>query len=65
MERVRSLIRRATGFTTGLAVSGGVWRDLDSDGRRDAGEAPIKGVVVKLVDDNGNVVGSTTTGALS
>lgn len=48
------------GFTRG-AVSGVIWRDLDSDGRLDAGERRLDGVAVQLVDGGGTVVQSATS----
>ncbi|MGL4461148.1 MAG: SdrD B-like domain-containing protein, partial [Planctomycetia bacterium] len=45
----------------GVPVSGSVFSDADRDGVLDAGEAPIPGVVIQLVDANGNVVATTTT----
>ena len=33
-----------------------VWLDEDGDGVQDAGEAPVAGIVVSLVDANGNLV---------
>jgi protocatechuate 3,4-dioxygenase beta subunit len=38
-----------------------VWLDADNDGLQDPSEEGIAGVVVTLVDDNGNVVASTLT----
>jgi hypothetical protein len=39
-----------------------VWEDLNANGIQDANEAGINGATVKLLDANGNVVGTTTTG---
>ncbi|MBL9143555.1 MAG: carboxypeptidase regulatory-like domain-containing protein [Verrucomicrobiaceae bacterium] len=41
-----------------------VWRDLDRDGRQDAGEPGIGGVPVNLYNDLGVLVGTTTTDSL-
>ncbi|MCD5380873.1 carboxypeptidase regulatory-like domain-containing protein, partial [Candidatus Gracilibacteria bacterium] len=38
-----------------------VWYDTNGDGIQDLGEAGIEGVVVNLIDENGNVVATTTT----
>jgi len=53
------------GFTDKEFVTIGdtVWRDLDSDGRRDPGEPDVPGVTVTLYDGNGNVLNTTTTNA--
>jgi hypothetical protein len=40
-----------------------VWYDSDRDGIQDAAERGVPGVVVKLLDDNGTVVMTTTTDA--
>jgi fimbrial isopeptide formation D2 family protein/uncharacterized repeat protein (TIGR01451 family) len=47
----------------GVPVSGTVFRDSDRDGTLDAGEPPIPGVTVQLIDANGTVVRTTTTDA--
>jgi len=44
-------------------VSGSVWLDEDLDGINDIGEAGLTGIVVELVDSDGNVVATTTTDA--
>ena len=44
-------------------ISGFVYQDDSNDGIRDAGEAGIEGVEITLVDDNGNIVATTTTDA--
>jgi len=38
-----------------------VWFDQDRDGRQDAGEVGVKGVIVILHDQNGSVVATTST----
>ena len=38
-----------------------VWLDTDSDGVQDPEEDQISGVVVKLLDENGNILETTTT----
>lgn len=38
-----------------------VWKDLDRDGVQEAGEPGIAGVVVTLLDDSGDVIGTTET----
>jgi hypothetical protein len=40
-----------------------VWEDLNANGIQDPGEPGIPGVEVQLIDDNGVVVDTTTTGA--
>jgi len=40
-----------------------VWEDADGDAVQDAGEAPIAGVRLELVDGDGNVLRTDTTGA--
>ncbi|MGH1506428.1 MAG: SdrD B-like domain-containing protein, partial [Acidimicrobiales bacterium] len=44
-------------------IASGVWLDENGDGVQDAGEPPIPGVRVELVDAAGIVIGSTTTAA--
>ncbi len=44
-------------------VSGFVYHDASNDGRRDAGEEPIAGVRIELVNTSGSVVATTQTGA--
>jgi hypothetical protein len=46
-----------------VGVRSSLWRDLDGDGIRDAGEPAIAGVTVNLYDQNGKLVGSTITDA--
>ena len=40
-----------------------VFEDLDGDGVQDAGEVGLQGVVVELLDENGNVIDRTVTDA--
>ena len=40
-----------------------VWSDTDGDGIQDAGEPGLAGVTVALLDADGNVVDTVTTGA--
>lgn len=44
-------------------ISGHVYVDTDQDCVMDAGEAPIAGVTITLLDQNGTVVGTTQTDA--
>ena len=44
-------------------LSGNVYVDTDQDCIRDADEAPIAGVTITLLDQNGNVVATTVTDA--
>ncbi len=50
--------------TDPATIEGMVWADLDNDGVRDAGEYPISGVEVILLDNNGLPVASTFTDGL-
>jgi len=43
-------------------IEGVVFIDIDGDGVRDPGESPMSGIVVELLDSNGNVIATTTTG---
>ena len=43
------------------AIGNFVWADTNNNGIQDAGEPGISGVVVMLLDGNGNMVGQTTT----
>lgn len=45
-----------------LQIGNRFWIDTDRDGKQDPGEPGITGVVVWLVDANGNTVGTTKTG---
>ncbi|MEM6329915.1 MAG: SdrD B-like domain-containing protein [Planctomycetota bacterium] len=47
----------------GANLSGYVYYDQSDDGVFDAGEAPIAGVAIKLLDESGAVVATTTTDA--
>jgi hypothetical protein len=43
------------------AIGDFVWLDLDGDHLQDPGEPGIEGVVILLLDENGNVIATTTT----
>ncbi|MCA9157434.1 MAG: carboxypeptidase regulatory-like domain-containing protein, partial [Planctomycetales bacterium] len=45
------------------SIAGQVYVDADQDCEYDAGEAPIAGVTITLLDDSGRVVGATQTDA--
>ena len=51
------------GFYGDLRLGSTVWLDDNGDGDQDAGEPGIAGVEVQLMDDNGNVIATTTTDA--
>ncbi|RRD05395.1 hypothetical protein EII34_06585 [Arachnia propionica] len=55
----------ATNTYTRTLVSIGdlVWLDADRDGTQDDGEAPVPGVKVTLVDEQGKTIGETVTDA--
>ncbi|MEM9598078.1 MAG: SdrD B-like domain-containing protein, partial [Acidobacteriota bacterium] len=40
-----------------------LWRDIDGDGVQDPGEPGIGGVTISLLDDDGDVIATTTTDA--
>jgi len=44
-----------------LQIGNRVWLDSDRDGIQDPGEAPLAGATVNLYDEDGNLVGTTTT----
>ncbi|MGW8482384.1 SdrD B-like domain-containing protein [Microbacterium sp. NPDC055903] len=46
-----------------VSIGDYVWLDADRDGQQDAGEAPVPGATVRLLDADGNEVDSTTTDA--
>ena len=51
-------------FPVGTATIGNfVWVDTNNDGIQDAGEPGIEGIVVQVADQDGNVIGETTTDA--
>ena len=50
------------GFFGGASLGDFVWFDLNGDGNQDAGEPGLQGVTVNLLDTNGNVVATTTSG---
>lgn len=45
-----------------VSVGGRVWNDLDGDGKQDAGEPGVTGLMVTLGDMYGNRITDTTTG---
>jgi protocatechuate 3,4-dioxygenase beta subunit len=45
------------------SLSGRVWQEADLNRRFDPGEMPVPGVLVELIDDTGEVIAATTTGA--
>ncbi len=49
------------GYRGTASVGDRVWRDTNSNGAQDAGEAGINGVTVELLDSLGNVMATTTT----
>ncbi len=50
------------GFVTKTyAIGDKVWLDSDKDGVQDAGEPPVAGVTVELLDGTGTVIATTTT----
>ncbi len=53
----------AAGFYTPVQVTGQVWEDSDADGVQEAGELPLRGVLVELYTRRGVLVGSATTSA--
>ncbi|MEO0337641.1 MAG: SdrD B-like domain-containing protein, partial [Bacteroidota bacterium] len=46
-----------------IQVGSYVWEDIDMDGVQDACEMPIPDLIVKLYDNDGDLVGQDTTGA--
>jgi protocatechuate 3,4-dioxygenase beta subunit/phosphotransferase system IIB component len=51
------------GYRGSALVGDRVWYDADGDGTQDAGETGLTGVTVELLDGDGNVLATTTTGA--
>ncbi len=47
-----------------VSIGDFVWWDVNRNGLQDAGEDPIEGVVVVLLDSNGNEIATTTTDGL-
>jgi len=45
----------------GAAIGDYVWADADNDGLQDLGEPGISGVLLELLDENGDPLGTTTT----
>ncbi len=46
-----------------IQVGNRIWHDANNDGIADPGETPLAGILVELVDANGNVVDSVATNA--
>jgi peroxidase len=44
-----------------VSIEGTVFQDTNGNGVRDPGEPGMQGIVVNLLDDNGNVIATTTT----
>ncbi|MGE5609995.1 MAG: SdrD B-like domain-containing protein, partial [Bacillota bacterium] len=53
--------RRYLRNTQGSSVGDFVWDDADADGMQDAGESGVDGVTVRLLDQAGRMVDTTTT----
>ena len=51
------------GFYQFASIGDRVWLDANANGRQDDGEAGVAGVTVRLLDVNGLVIGTTSTGA--
>ena len=51
-------------LSTKASLGDFVWKDLDRNGRQDAGEPGIEGVAVTLYDSSGIAIGSATTNGL-
>ena len=51
------------GFYEPASISNFVWEDTNGDGIQDAGEPGIEGIIVNVLDTDGNIVGSDTTDA--
>jgi protocatechuate 3,4-dioxygenase beta subunit len=51
------------GFSERLRVGNLVWNDANNNGEADAGEAPIGGVLVQLLNSSGTVIAETVTNA--
>ena len=50
------------GYQPSGTISGRVFNDTDADGVQDLGEPGTPGAVIELLDANGNVIATTTTG---
>ena len=50
-----------SGFVPPLAIGNYIWADVNGDGIQDASEEGIEGVVLTLLDSNGDEVASTAT----
>ncbi len=59
-ERLESLALLSTASPT---ISGTVYIDKNNDGHLEAGEAPLAGTKLELINSSGKVVGTVTTGA--
>ncbi len=46
-----------------LEIGNYVWRDKDHDGVQDAGEPPLQGVIIQLLDLSNNIIATDTTDA--
>lgn len=57
------LSNRAAVTVLGSSLGGTVWEDGDGDGARVAGESPVGGATVRLLDSAGTVVDTAQTGA--
>ncbi len=51
------------GYRGTASLGDRVWNDADGDGVQDAGEAGLTGVTVELLNGDGTVIATTTTGA--
>jgi hypothetical protein len=52
-----------SGQSGSSSIGDRVWLDLNGDGVQDPGEAGLDGVIVRLLDSQGNVIATTTTAA--
>lgn len=43
------------------SISGHVYEDIDNDGKRESGEPPLPGTVIRLFNESGSLVAQTTT----
>ncbi|MEZ4984508.1 MAG: SdrD B-like domain-containing protein [Saprospiraceae bacterium] len=48
-------------YVEGARIGDFVWEDLDGDGQQDGNEPGVSGVTVNLLDENGNLLETTTT----
>ncbi|MBZ0288082.1 MAG: carboxypeptidase regulatory-like domain-containing protein, partial [Anaerolineae bacterium] len=49
------------GLVVDASIGNFVWSDLDDNGEQDGGEPGVSGITVRLLDNLGNVVSTTTT----